>query len=47
LRHIQPGEELSYDYQLEVDEPVTTATEAESRCHCGSSNCRGTMIEKV
>ncbi len=47
LRHIQPGEELFYDYQLEVDEPVTTATEAESRCFCGSSNCRGTMLDSL
>ena len=45
LRDIRPGEELSYDYRLEVDEPVTPETEAESKCYCGSSNCRGTMLE--
>jgi SET domain-containing protein len=47
LRHIRPGEELSYDYQLEVDEPVTREAERESKCFCGSANCRGTMLEPV
>lgn len=45
LRDLQPGEELSYDYQLEVDEPRTKEVEKESACHCGSSKCRGTMLD--
>ena len=45
LRALRPGEELSYDYQLEVDEPRTKEVEQESACHCGSSNCRGTMLD--
>jgi SET domain-containing protein len=45
LRNLRPGEELFYDYALQVDEPVTSEAEQESRCHCGSSNCRGTMLE--
>src|SRR5262249_2493855 len=45
LRYIRVGEELSYDYQLQVDEPITRAVKAESACHCGSSNCRGTMLD--
>ena len=45
LREILPGEELFYDYQLEVDEPRTLETEEESRCLCGAANCRGTMLE--
>ena len=45
LRNIRAGEELSYDYQLQVDEPITRAVKAESACHCGSSNCRGTMLD--
>lgn len=45
LRHLRPGEELSYDYQLEVDEPRTKEVEKESACHCGSSKCRGTMLD--
>jgi uncharacterized protein len=36
---------LSYDYQLQVDEPITRAVKAENACHCGSSNCRGTMLD--
>ena len=47
LRDIRAGEELSYDYRLEVDEPVTREAEAESRCSCGSSKCRGTMLESL
>ena len=47
LRDIRPGEELSYDYQLEVDEPRTPEVEQESACHCGSTNCRGTMLETI
>ncbi len=39
------GKELSYDYQLQVDEPITRAIKAENACHCGSSNCRGTMLD--
>jgi SET domain-containing protein len=44
LRHIDPGEELFYDYQLEVDDPITSEVTAESKCFCGSANCRGTML---
>jgi len=36
---------LSYDYQLQVDEPITRAVKAENACHCGSANCRGTMLD--
>jgi SET domain-containing protein len=46
LRNIRPGEELFYDYQLEVNEPRTEEVEQESACHCGAANCRGTMLEK-
>ena len=45
LRDLQPGEELFYDYQLEVDEPITAEVKAESRCDCGAASCRGTMLE--
>ena len=45
LRTIRAGEELTYDYQLQVDEPITRAVKAESACHCGSANCRGTMLD--
>ena len=45
LRDIQSGEELSYDYALQVDEPRTKEVEQESPCHCGAANCRGTLLE--
>jgi SET domain-containing protein len=46
LRDLKPGDELFYDYALQVDEPVTKEVEMESECHCGSAKCRGTMLEK-
>ena len=45
MRDIQPGEELCYDYALQVDEPRTKEVEQESPCHCGAANCRGTLLE--
>jgi SET domain-containing protein len=45
VRNIQPGEELLYDYHMELDEPITELAKKKFACHCGSSNCRGTMIE--
>ncbi len=45
LRNIRPGEELFYDYGLELDEPITKELAQEFACHCGSSKCRGTMLE--
>jgi len=45
MRNIQAGEELLYDYRMEIDEPVTEAAKKKFACHCGASNCRGTMLE--
>jgi SET domain-containing protein len=45
VRDIQAGEELLYDYRLEIDEPITDAAKKKFACHCGASNCRGTMLE--
>ena len=45
LRSIRAGEELFYDYKLMIDVPRTKEIEAESICHCGSSRCRGNMLE--
>ena len=38
LRDIEPGEEITYDYNLISDDNV--------ECRCGSKNCRGTMNRK-
>lgn len=43
-RDIEPGEELSYDYALEIDEPITKKSMGEFECLCGSRSCRGTML---
>ena len=45
MRNIEPGEELLYDYHMEIDEPVTEASKKKYACHFGARNCRGTMIE--
>jgi uncharacterized protein len=44
IRDIQAGEELLYDYRLEIDEPITEASKKKFACLCGASNCRGTML---
>jgi uncharacterized protein len=43
-RDIEAGEELFYDYALEIDEPITDESKKKFACHCGSPNCRGTML---
>jgi len=45
-RDIRPGEELFYDYHLEIDDDVarTQEIEQEAPCYCGSKNCRGTLL---
>lgn len=41
---IPPGEELTYDYALEIDEPITEKAKKEYACLCASPNCRGTLL---
>ena len=45
LKDIRPGEELSYDYSLDLDEPLTEKLLEDYRCHCGAARCRGTMLD--
>jgi uncharacterized protein len=44
LRTIGPGEELTYDYQIqrEADDPPNI--DAIFACRCGSARCRGSML---
>ena len=44
VRSIEPGEELTYDYQIqrEVDDPPDV--DAIFACRCGSARCRGSML---
>ncbi len=44
LRPIRADEELSYDYGLVIDEPLTPKLKAEYPCWCGSRRCRGTLL---
>jgi SET domain-containing protein len=44
LRDIAKGEELTYDYGLEIDARYTKKLKKEFECRCGSSLCRGTML---
>jgi SET domain-containing protein len=43
-RDIERGEELFYDYSLEIDEPITEKAKKAYACLCGSPNCRGTLL---
>jgi SET domain-containing protein len=45
MRAIRAGEELTYDYGVVNDEPLTEAEKALWTCRCGSPKCRGTMLE--
>ena len=44
-RTIRAGEELSYDYKLNVPGRRTARMLADYACRCGSPRCRGTMID--
>jgi SET domain-containing protein len=46
IRDIRPGEELTYDYNLRLEEPHTPAAKREHSCHCGAQRCRGTLLGK-
>jgi SET domain-containing protein len=44
LVNIEPGDELSIDYGLEIDGETTEEIRAHYACHCGASACRRSMI---
>ena len=43
-RAIEPGEELTYDYNLIVEERYTPALKRMYACACGSRKCRGHIL---
>jgi SET domain-containing protein len=43
-RRIKPGEELTYDYGITLDEPHTARLKKIWACRCGAKNCTGTML---
>jgi len=46
VRDIRPGEEITYDYNLFLDERHTPAAKRAHPCLCGSPGCRGTLLGK-
>jgi SET domain-containing protein len=45
-RKILPGEELAYDYKLQMDgEKITKKLRKQYACRCGSPKCRGTLLD--
>ena len=43
-RDIGPGEELTYDYNLQIGEKHTKKAQREHACFCRARRCRGTML---
>lgn len=43
-RDIQAGEELTYDYNLQIGERHTAKAKRDHACLCGAKRCRGTML---
>lgn len=46
FRDVQPGEELAYDYAYVLEERHSPAAKRRFPCHCGSVNCRGTILAR-
>ncbi|MGA0100138.1 MAG: SET domain-containing protein-lysine N-methyltransferase, partial [Steroidobacteraceae bacterium] len=44
VRTIQPGEELSYNYQIMREPSDPPDVDEIFACRCGAANCRGTML---
>ncbi len=45
VRNIRVGEELAYDYAIELDEPHTPARKKRFPCRCGARMCRGSLLK--
>jgi hypothetical protein len=43
-RDIPSGEELTYDYNLQIGERHTAKAKRDHACLCGAPRCRGTML---
>lgn len=44
LRPVRAGEELTFDYRVELPVPHTRARAREWPCRCGAASCRGTLL---
>lgn len=47
IRDIKAGEELSYDYGLVIDAPMTPELKLEYPCWCSAKKCRGTLLSST
>lgn len=45
MRPIRAGEELTYDYSITTQGPITDQERVLWACRCGSPHCRGVMLE--
>ena len=45
LRALKPGEELTYDYGIVLEERLTPRLKAIWACRCGARNCTGTLLK--
>lgn len=45
IRDIKPGEELTYNYGIVLEERYTAKLKKLWECRCGSKNCTGTMLQ--
>ena len=45
IRKVKAGEELTYDYDIRIEPPITAEERRLWACHCGAPNCTGTMIK--
>ena len=45
MRTIKPGEELTYNYGIVLEEPHTPRVKKLWACLCGSKKCTGTMLQ--
>lgn len=43
-KNIKMGDELFYDYGLQLEGKITKKVKNDYECRCGSKNCRGTML---
>lgn len=46
IKTIRPGEELAYDYNIQLPERHTPAVKRRYLCRCGTRKCRGTILGK-
>ncbi len=43
-RKIRPGEELAYDYRLQIEGRLSKRERAQYVCRCGAGKCRGSLL---